>query len=374
MTRRLTKREFLRMSALCACGMMAPIPGWGMADRKQPGKFSREAIWYTTTPRGVLCGICPNTCTLKPGEVSTCHNRINIGNKLYSIAYGNPCAVHVDPIEKKPLLHFLPQSRTFSIATAGCNFACLNCQNWQISQTSPDKTTNIELMPDAVVANCLKNDCTSIAYTYSEPISFYEYMFDTARIARNAGLKNVMVSNGYINPEPLNALIPYLDAANIDLKVFDQDLYLKLTGGKMQPVLDTLVTLQKSKVWLEITNLVVPSWSDDLAMIGRMCRWLADHGFREVPLHFSRFTPLHKLTQLPVTPLNTLLKAREAAMKEGLKYVYIGNVPGKGFEDTICPACGKAVVGRRGFSILTNHIQNGRCAFCHSAVAGIWNT
>ncbi|HPJ77280.1 MAG TPA: AmmeMemoRadiSam system radical SAM enzyme [Prolixibacteraceae bacterium] len=374
MTRRLTKREFLRMSALCACGMMAPIPGWGMADRKQPGKFSREAIWYTTTPRGVLCGICPNTCTLKPGEVSTCHNRINIGNKLYSIAYGNPCAVHVDPIEKKPLLHFLPQSRTFSIATAGCNFACLNCQNWQISQTSPYKTTNIELMPDAVVANCLKNDCTSIAYTYSEPISFYEYMFDTARIARNAGLKNVMVSNGYINPEPLNALIPYLDAANIDLKVFDQDLYLKLTGGKMQPVLDTLVTLQKSKVWLEITNLVVPSWSDDLAMIGRMCRWLADHGFREVPLHFSRFTPLHKLTQLPVTPLNTLLKAREAAMKEGLKYVYIGNVPGKGFEDTICPACGKAVVGRRGFSILTNHIQNGRCAFCHSAVAGIWNT
>jgi len=362
------------MSALCACGMMAPIPGWGMADRKQPGKFSREAIWYTTTPRGVLCGICPNTCTLKPGEVSTCHNRINIGNKLYSIAYGNPCAVHVDPIEKKPLLHFLPQSRTFSIATAGCNFACLNCQNWQISQTSPYKTTNIELMPDAVVANCLKNDCTSIAYTYSEPISFYEYMFDTARIARNAGLKNVMVSNGYINPEPLNALIPYLDAANIDLKVFDQDLYLKLTGGKMQPVLDTLVTLQKSKVWLEITNLVVPSWSDDLAMIGRMCRWLADHGFREVPLHFSRFTPLHKLTQLPVTPLNTLLKAREAAMKEGLKYVYIGNVPGKGFEDTICPACGKAVVGRRGFSILTNHIQNGRCAFCHSAVAGIWNT
>lgn len=374
MTRRLTKREFLRMSALCACGMMAPIPGWGMADRKQPGKFSREAIWYTTTPRGVLCGICPNTCTLKPGEVSTCHNRINIGNKLYSIAYGNPCAVHVDPIEKKPLLHFLPQSRTFSIATAGCNFACLNCQNWQISQTSPYKTTNIELMPDAVVANCLKNDCTSIAYTYSEPISFYEYMFDTARIARNAGLKNVMVSNGYINPEPLNALIPYLDAANIDLKVFDQDLYLKLTGGKMQPVLDTLVTLQKSKVWLEITNLVVPSWSDDLAMIGRMCRWLADHGFREVPLHFSRFTPLHKLTQLPVTPLNTLLKAREAAMKEGLKYVYIGNVPGKGFEDTICPACGKAVVERRGFSILTNHIQNGRCAFCHSAVAGIWNT
>lgn len=374
MTRRLTKREFLRMSALCACGMMAPIPGWGMADRKQPGKFSREAIWYTTTPRGVLCGICPNTCTLKPGEVSTCHNRINIGNKLYSIAYGNPCAVHVDPIEKKPLLHFLPQSRTFSIATAGCNFACLNCQNWQISQTSPDKTTNIELMPDAVVANCLNNDCTSIAYTYSEPISFYEYMFDTARIARNAGLKNVMVSNGYINPEPLNALIPYLDAANIDLKVFDQDLYLKLTGGKMQPVLDTLVTLQKSKVWLEITNLVVPSWSDDLAMIGRMCRWLADHGFREVPLHFSRFTPLHKLTQLPVTPLNTLLKARETALKEGLKYVYIGNVPGKGFEDTICPACGKAVVERRGFSILTNHIQNGRCAFCHTAVAGIWNT
>lgn len=369
----ITKREFLKLSALCAGGMLLPFPGAANGDRRL-GKFSREAIYYTPTPRGVVCGICPNECTLKPGEVSTCHNRINIDNKLYSMAYGNPCAVHADPIEKKPLLHFLPQSRAFSIATAGCSFACLNCQNWQISQTSPDKTDNADLMPEAVVANSLKNNCASIAYTYSEPISFYEYMFDTARLAHKAGVKNVMVSNGYINAEPLRALIPHLDAANIDLKVFDANLHLKLTGGKLQPVLDTLLTLQKSKVWLEITNLIVPSWSDDLAMIGRMCQWLADNGFREVPLHFSRFTPLHKLTQLPVTPLTTLMKARESAHKAGLRYVYIGNVPGKGFEDTVCPGCGKTVVERRGYSILANQIQKGECSFCHTKIAGVWNT
>lgn len=369
---RISKRDFIRLSALGAGGLLCPVSGFATPDKKHPGKYSREAIWYTVTPRGVVCGICPNECTLRPGEVSICHNRVNIGNKLYSIAYGNPCAIHVDPVEKKPLFHFLPQTRAFSIATAGCNFACLNCQNWQISQTSPDMTANADLMPDAVVANCIRNDCASIAYTYSEPISFYEYMFDTARIARNAGIKNVMVSNGYINPEPLKALVPYLDAANIDLKCFDNTLHMKLTGGKLQPVLDTLLTLQKSEVWLEITNLVVPSWSDDREMIGKMCRWLSTNGFREVPLHFSRFSPLHKLTQLPVTPLSSLLKAREIAMGEGLQYVYIGNVPGKGFENTVCPGCGKTVVERRGFTQLSNHLTTGKCSYCNAPVAGVW--
>lgn len=369
----LTKREFLRLSVAGIACMACPGLSRAAFSGRDPGKFSTEAHFYTVTPRGVLCGICPNECTLKPGEESTCHNRVNIGNKLYSVAYGNPCAVHVDPVEKKPLLHFMPQTKTFSIATAGCSFACLNCQNWEISQTSPSKTRNITLMPPDVVENCIENDCLSISYTYSEPISFYEYMFDTAKIASGKGIRNIMVSNGYINPDPLRRLIPFINAANIDLKAFDNAVYLKLTGGKLQPVLDTLVTFQKSKTWLEITNLVVPSWSDNLDMISRMCKWLAQNGFQEVPLHFSRFTPLYKLTQLPTTPLNTLIKAREAAIAEGLKFVYIGNVPGKGFENTYCPSCEKMVIERRGYSIVHNNMEDGKCKSCGKVIAGIWD-
>ncbi len=367
----ISKREFIR---LCACGAAGfCLPGVsGAAPEKRPGKFSREAIWYVETPRGIQCTVCPNECIVKPGEVSTCHNRINSGNKLWSIAFGNPCAIHVDPVEKKPLLHFLPQTRTFSIATAGCNFACLNCQNWEISQTSPTKTTNTELMPASVVASCLKNNCESISYTYSEPISWYEYMIETARLAQEQKVRSIMVSNGYINPDPLGKLIPFLDAANIDLKVFDHAIHLKLTGGKLQPVLDTLITLQKSKVWLEITNLIVPAWSDNLEMIRKMCKWLFVNGFSLVPLHFSRFSPLYKLTQLPVTPLNTLMKAREIALQEGLKFVYVGNVPGKGFENTICPECGKMVLERMGFSVLNNYLSSGKCSFCQATVPGVW--
>ncbi len=368
----MTKREFLRLSAGGLACLVCPGFAGASGAGKDAGKFSTEAHFYTVTPRGVLCGICPNECTLKPGEESTCHNRINIGNKLYSVAYGNPCAVHIDPVEKKPLLHFMPQSKTFSIATAGCNFACLNCQNWEISQTSPSKTRNVPLMPAEVLKSCIDNGCSSVSYTYSEPISFYEYMYDTARLASEKGIRNIMVSNGYINPEPLQKLIPFIDAVNIDLKVFDKQTYLKLTGGKMEHVLNTLLAFQKSKVWLEITNLIVPSWSDNPDTISRMCKWLAENGFKEVPLHFSRFTPLYKLTQLPPTPLNTLIRAREAAVAEGLKYVYIGNVPGKGFEDTVCPACGKMVVERRGFSILSNNLENGKCKSCGSTIAGVW--
>ncbi len=369
---KISKRDFLRLSAVCAAGMVCPGHLAAGPDKKQPGKYSREALFYIQTPRGVQCTVCPNECIVKPGEESTCHNRINIGNRLYSVAYGNPCAVHIDPIEKKPLLHFLPQSKAFSIATAGCNFACLNCQNWEISQTSPSKTQNVELFPESVVTTCLRNQCESIAYTYSEPVSFFEYMYETARIAHERNIKNVMVSNGYINPEPLTQLIPYLDAANIDLKVFDSTIHLKLTGGKLRPVLDTLITLRKSKVWLEITNLIVPSWSDNMETIKKMCKWLADNGFTHTPLHFSRFSPLYKLTQLPATPMNTLLKAKETAVQEGMKYVYVGNVPGKGFENTLCPECQKIVVERQGYSLLANNLENGRCKFCQTPVDGVW--
>lgn len=375
MAKRLTRREFIRDGLLAAGGLyltrFTSLRATAAGNQK-PWKWSREAMFYTATPRGMKCEICPNECTIRPGESGDCRNRENINGKLYTIAYGNPCSVHVDPIEKKPLYHFLPGSQSFSIATAGCNFACMNCQNWEISQTSPRKTRNIELFPEQVVEQCLSSGSQSIAYTYSEPTSFYEYMYDTARIAHQQGVRNVLVSNGYINDKPLRTLAPYLDAANIDLKSFSNDIYLKLSAGTLQPVLNTLKTLNEMGVWLEITNLVIPSWTDDLEMIRRMCGWLTENGFAENPLHFSRFFPLYKLTQLPQTPVSTLTRARDIALKAGLKHVYIGNVPGMDASNTQCPSCGKVVLERRGFTIYSINLKNGKCAYCGTRVKGVW--
>ncbi len=372
------KRQFFKTAifgagGFCFCNPLSASFS-KMISPETVKKWTKEALFYTVTPKGVRCQICPNECDIKEGETGDCRNRMNINGKLWTIAYGNPCAVHVDPIEKKPLNHFLPGSKAFSIATAGCNLACLNCQNWTISQTSPTETKNYDLPPEKVVEECLANDCKSIAYTYSEPITFYEYTYDTSVLARQAGIKNVLVSAGYINREPLLKLCKVVDAANIDLKSFSNDIYLKLNGGKLQPILDTLVTMKNEGVWLEITNLVVPSWTDDLEMIKRMCGWLAQNGFTETPLHFSRFMPMYKLTQLPPTPVNILQSARNIALQEGLKHVYIGNVPGAGNENSVCPKCGKVVIERRGYSILQNNIESGKCKFCGSAVAGVWHT
>jgi pyruvate formate lyase activating enzyme len=335
-------------------------------------KWSHEAYHYKLTPRGVVCTNCPNQCTLKRMETSKCRNRINVKDKLYSIAYGNPCAVHIDPIEKKPFFHFLPSSKAFSIATAGCNFACLNCQNWEISQKSPKETENMDLMPAEVVDACIKNNCQSIAYTYSEPTVFYEYVHDTARIARSKGIKNVYKSNGYINEQPLRMQCKYLDAANIDLKGFTEDTYLKLNSGKLAPVLRTLQVLKDEGVWLEITNLVIPSWNDNLKIIRDMCKWLVANKMEDSPLHFSRFSPLYKLTQLPATPVLTLQKARDIALNAGLKYVYVGNLPGTNLENTICPKCRKTVVERKGFKVIQKNIIEDKCGYCGERIAGIW--
>jgi pyruvate formate lyase activating enzyme len=356
---------------LASSSVPVPLSTFPLADTRD--RFTKEAMFYSPTPRGVKCLICPNECAIKEGEAGDCRNRMNKSGKLYSIAYGNPCAVHIDPIEKKPLFNFLPGSRAYSIATAGCNLACLNCQNWEISQTSPLKTRNFDLMPAKVVEEAVKNNCTSIAYTYSEPISFYEYTYDTSKIARSKGLKNLLISAGYINEEPLREMARYLDAANINLKSFRNDLYLKLNNGTLEPVLRTLKILKEMNVWLEITNLVIPSWTDDLTMIDQMCKWLYTNGFSNNPLHFLRFHPQYKLTQLPATPVNTLIKSREIALKAGLKYVYIGNVPGSQAENTYCPKCKQLIIERKGISIIANNIVASHCRFCKEPIAGIWN-
>lgn len=371
----ISKRSFVKKCLVLSAGI-GSFPFYSVARGLFDGDqdlYRKLAMYQEETPRGIMCRICPNECVLKEGEISDCRNRIVKNSKLYTMAYGNPCSVNVDPIEKKPLYHFLPGSRAFSIATAGCNMVCLNCQNWAISQTSPDKTRNYNLPPAQVVEQSIKNKCLSIAYTYSEPVTFYEYAYDTAVIAKEAGIKNVFKSNGYVNPEPLKKLCSVIDAANIDLKSFNESTYLRLSGGKLQPVLDALKIYRDMGVWLEITNLIVPTWTDDEEETGRMCRWLADNGFKDTPLHFSRFYPTYKLEQLPPTPIEKLRNAARIASGEGLKYVYIGNVPGNDMADTICPGCGKTVIARQGYRITEKNITDGRCNNCNTPIEGIWD-
>ncbi len=381
----MTKREFLRASGFGLCGLAVggahwnslirpnPIPVTMRISGDVPDTWSKEALYWEWAGDAIRCLKCPNGCVLGPNESGICRNRVHDRGKLYSIAYGNPCAVHIDPIEKKPLFHFLPSTRAFSIAAAGCSLRCLNCQNYQISQVSPRETQNYDLMPNAVVAKCISDGCESIAYTYSEPTSFYEYTLDTALIARKRNVKNVLKSNGFLNELPMRNLAKHLDAANIDLKSFDSDTYKRLSQGSLEPILKSLTVLREEGVWLEITNLLIPGWTDDLDTISRMCEWLCAKGFADAPLHFTRFIPLYKLTQLPTTPVSTLENARATAMKAGMKYVYIGNVPGHEAENTFCPKCGKIIVERRGFVVQQNGVREGHCVHCRERIPGIWH-
>ncbi len=307
------------------------------------------------------------------GQRGDCRVRINIGGKLTTLVYGKPCAVHVDPIEKKPVFHMLPGSQSFSIATAGCNLHCKFCQNWGISQREPEETVNYDLPPVKVVEAAKRNHCRSIAYTYSEPIVFYEYTLDSSKLAREQGIKNILVTAGFINQEPLLELCKYTDAANVDLKGFTEEYYKKICAGELQPVLDTLKTMREQGVWVEITNLIVPTLNDDLELIGKMCDWILNNLGREVPLHFSRFGPMYKLKNLPPTPVDIITQARKLAMDKGIYYVYVGNVPGHVGNNTYCPKCKQIIIGRIGYMINRYNIKDGKCGNCEFKIAGVWN-
>ncbi|MFP4528825.1 MAG: AmmeMemoRadiSam system radical SAM enzyme [Candidatus Kapaibacterium sp.] len=338
----------------------------------KPTKFSHKAFYYTKDGDSALCHLCPNECIIRPGEVGDCRVRKNFDGELFSLAYGNACALHVDPIEKKPLFHFLPKHTAMSVATAGCNFSCLNCQNWSISQASPEDTRSYDVMPEKLIAASEEYNCDIIAYTYTEPIIFYEYMYNSAKLARERGIRNVMISNGYINERPLRNLCKVIDAANIDLKSFDDKVYRKLTGGGLNPILRTLKILHEKGVWLEITNLIVPGWTDDMKTIEKMCKWITDNGMADYPIHFSRFTPLYKLTNVPPTPVSTMERAAEIATKAGIKYVYLGNVPGNSHEDTNCHNCGEKIIDRHGFTTDLANFRDGHCGNCGQSIPGVW--
>lgn len=334
----------------------------------------REARYYTILSQEgwVQCQLCPRRCVLAEGQRGVCGVRINKEGTLYTLAYGNPCALHVDPIEKKPIFHMQVGSRSLSIAIAGCNLACVFCQNWQLSRSRPDETTNYDLPPEKAVELAVENGCQTIAYTYTEPTIFYEYALDTAKLAHSKGLKILWISCGYINPEPLRELCPYLDGAAIGLKGFSDEVYQSIGAAQLSPILETVRILKEEGVWLELVYLVIPTLNDDLDEIEEMCLWIKENLGEEVPLHFSRFSPHYKLIHLPPTPVETLEKARKIAQKTGLKYVYIGNVPGHPGQNTYCPHCQKLLIERIGYFIAVNHIEEGKCKFCGETIPGAW--
>lgn len=319
-----------------------------------------------------MCTLCPNQCVLRVGDRSICRSRVNMDGKLFSIAYGNPCSVNVDPVEKKPLFHFKPATRTFSIACAGCNFRCLNCQNWEISQAKPEDINGYALFPEQVVEQARHANAISIAYTYSEPTTFFEYMADTAIMAKEKGLYNIWVSNGFINPEPLSFLCELIDGANVNLKAYSDDVYRALNGGRLEPVLNTFKMLHDKKVHFEITNLVVPGYTDDDRMMKQMVSWILKTLGPDHPLHFLRFFPQYRLDRLRPTSVSVLSRFRATAMDMGIKYVYVGNVPGHEGNHTFCHACGKKIVERNGYSIARLHIRDTRCEFCDTVIPGVW--
>ena len=286
-----------------------------------------ECRYYRTLEDGrVECLLCPHHCRMGEGKTGLCRSRRNDGGVLVSEVYAKPCSLAIDPIEKKPLYHFHPGTTCLSIACTGCNFRCLNCQNHEISQVSPAEAGHYELSPSEVVSLCQKYHSPGIAYTYTEPLTYIEYIMDTARLAHEAGLWNILVTAGYVCQEPLADLLPYLDAANIDLKSFSDDIYQRVSGGHLQPVLDTILAMKQAGVWVEITNLVIPGVNDDREMIREMCRWLVANGLAEAPLHFSRFFPRYRMQDVEPTPLQTLKAARQIAKEEGIQFVYLGNV------------------------------------------------
>ena len=286
-----------------------------------------ECKYYQKLDDGrVECQLCPHHCHIANGKTGICRSRRNHEGTLISEGYGKPCSLAIDPIEKKPLYHFHPGTKCLSIACTGCNFRCQGCQNHEISQAEPWQCNSYDLSPQKVVDLCIEHHCPGIAYTYTEPLTYLEYVTDIAKLAHEKGLWNILVTAGYVCQKPLKDLLPYLDATNIDLKYFDDSLYQCISGGHLQPVLDTILAMKDAEVWIEITNLLIPGINDDPQMIRRMCQWLVSNGLATAPLHFSRFFPRYKLMDTPITPLSTMQQAKQIALEEGIQHIYLGNV------------------------------------------------
>ena len=332
-----------------------------------------EAMFYEELEDGkVICQLCPHYCRIENGKRGICGVRENQDGKLYSLVYGKVVSSAIDPIEKKPLYHFYPGSDAFSLATVGCNLRCLNCQNYSISQL-PRERGEIEgrdYTPESIVSQAKRSGCKSIAYTYTEPTIFFELAYDTSKLAQRELIKNIFITNGYMNKEVLLKISPYLDAANVDLKSFSEDFYRKYCAGKLDPVLEILKLMKKLGIWLEVTTLIIPTLNDSEEELKRIAEFIVNLG-PDTPWHLSRFYPTYKLNDLPFTPTETLHLARQIGLKTGLRYVYTGNVPGDEGENTYCYNCGKVLIQRYGYRIEKFYLEEGRCRFCQAKIDGV---
>ncbi len=336
-------------------------------------KYSREALLYERlTQDRVRCNLCAHHCVIPDGKLGVCRVRKNVDGTLYTLVHGRTISQNVDPVEKKPLYHFYPGSLAYSIATPGCNFRCQWCQNWQISQMPREREliTGREATPKQIVDSALESGSRSIAYTYTEPTIFFEYAYDTARLAHQAGLANIFVTNGYMSQEMLEMFHPYLDAANVDLKAFREKTYHRYVGAGLQPVLDNMKLMKKLGIWLEVTTLVIPGINDDLSEFQDAAQFVAQELGPETPWHISRFFPAYKMANIPPTPLATLQQAQQIGREEGLQYVYVGNIPVEG-NDTFCPSCGRALIRRHNFGVIFNRMEKDSCPACGEPIAGI---
>jgi len=328
--------------------------------------------WKKLAGGSVRCQLCPNECVISAGSRGACRVRMNLRGGLYTLVYGRLAAMHVDPIEKKPLYHVLPGSLAYSVATAGCNMWCTFCQNWQISQAAPEAIDATFVPPGQLSANARSKRCPVIAYTYNEPSVQFEYLVDSARVARSRGIRPVIISNGYINDAPGRELLGVLDAVKIDLKAFTNSFYAKVCGGDLHNVLKTLERIKRNGTWLEIVVLVIPTLNDAPGEIREMTRWVRANLSPDVPMHFTRFHAMYRITNLPPTPVATLERCRTIAREEGIRYPYVGNVPGHRWENTYCHSCGKQIIRRSGFYHVTSSIRNGACPHCATRIPGVW--
>jgi pyruvate formate lyase activating enzyme len=333
----------------------------------------KEAMFYEKVDgQDVRCLLCPRQCVIPDGKAGFCRNRENRRGKLYTIVYGKPTVVDIGPIEKAPLYHFIPGHFRLCLTCASCNLRCKHCQNWHLSQSRSEDQTRYAYTPEEMVKRAEKQGLFSISFTYTEPTVYYEYLYEISSLAKQAGMKTSIVSNGYINRDPLVKLLKVLDAVKIDLKGFSETFYEEVCSATLAPVLESLHIVKKEKVWLEIVNLVIPTLNDDPELINEMCRWFKENLGLDTPLHFTRFFPNYKLTHLSPTPVSTLESAYEIAKKNGLRYVYIGNVPGHIRNSTFCPFCHRKVIHRTNFDISEVKVVRGKCKFCNAPLDGKW--
>jgi pyruvate formate lyase activating enzyme len=371
------RREFLQSTGKAGILACSGLPGFleeAYAFSQAANLSSVEARYYKKLPdREVECQLCPRQCRLGDRERGYCGVRENRDGTYLTLVYGKACSRNIDPVEKKPFFHFLPGSRALSIASAGCNVNCKFCQNWEISQVRPEQIRHMDFPPSEVVSAASASQCQIIAYTYSEPVVFFEYMYDTSVLAGQKGIKNVVVTGGHINPEPLTDLLEVVEAVKVDLKAFKQSFYTQYVRGDLKPVLEAVRIIHKKRIWLELVYLVIPSLNDSAEEITDLSRWITDTIGPDVPIHFSRFHPMYLLKNLPPTPVSTLERCRDIALEQGVRYAYIGNVPGHKGENTFCPNCGKVLIERYAYSIQTLNISGGKCRFCGRIQPGIWS-